>query len=219
MYVLHGRRTNVRPRRNTRVHAGPLPRTAVAALGSARKRKKCGFSGTGEVPPCAPAAVVWPVRFSRAALCTARGTASAHSRTAHSPLSYEPPLVRNPPTSPPVVSGPARQTLMDSPLCEHRQGQLTPTVERGTGTASLRWHVHMAGHAQTHMAAPVRAPLHTHECDARPLGGSCAVLSAVRGAFVQADSAPRSRCAGATCQLATCPRAASPHMPKGHMGH
>ena len=112
VYVLHGRRTNVRPRRNTRVHAGPLPRTAVAALGSARKRKKCGFSGTGEVPPCAPAAVVWPVRFSRAALCTARGTASAHSRTAHSPLSYEPPLVRNPPTSPPVVSGPARQTLM-----------------------------------------------------------------------------------------------------------
>ena len=48
---------------------------------------------------------------------------------------------------------------MDSPLCEHRQGQLTPTVERATGTASLRWHALMAGHAQTHMAAPVRAPL------------------------------------------------------------
>jgi hypothetical protein len=170
---------------------GSPPGPVARPVGSARKRKQRGKRGNSARPaaraggsPCGSGTGVprRPVHTRHGIGALAHSTFIPQRSAASGAHSTDQSAV--------VVSGPARQTLMDSPLCEHRQGQLTPTVERTTGTASLRWHAHMAGHAQTHMAAPVRAPLHTHECDARPMGGSCAVLSADRGAFFQADSQP-----------------------------
>ena len=171
-----------------------------APLGNVRI---CGFSGTGEVPPCAPAAV-WPVRFSRAALCTARGTASAHSRTAHSPLSYEPPLVRNPPTSPPVVSGPARQTLM-APWPY-------PSVRAPPGPA------HPHGRAGDGHGVASLACTHGRTCT-DPHGGACTCPPFIRTSVTPDRWAERAPSVERSCRPILPPRSSCPrsHMPTGRM--
>lgn len=91
------------PQTNSTKYAGPLPVRSLP-VGSARKRKKRGKRGNPAVRARAGPAGGGSLRVkqvSRAALCTARGTASAHSLTAHSFLSDQPPLVRTRPTSPP----------------------------------------------------------------------------------------------------------------------